>query len=160
MAPLLPSYRDASVPIASKADFDPARFAGRWYQIAAYPVPFQNGCASATAEYAPRPDGTLAVRNTCLGPQGDPIRAITGTATPDGPGRLDVELSGVPFSAPLWILWTDADYRVAVLGQPDGRAGWILARDRRLRADLRAAARTVLEFNGYRLDALRETPPG
>ena len=157
VSPFLQSYRDAGVPIASKADLDPARLAGRWYEIASYPVPFARDCAGATADYAPRPDGTIALRNTCLGADGTVLRAIDGIARPTGPGRLRVRLDGVPFGAPLWILWTDADYRVAVMGQPDGRAGWILARERALRPDLKRAAREVLDFNGYDLSRLRNT---
>ena len=160
LAPLLPSYRDPAVPIASKADFDPARFVGTWREVASFPVPFQAGCAGATATYGPRPDGALSVRNVCLDADGAERRAIEGEAVPTGPGRLRVTLEGVPFPAPLWVLWTDADYRVAVLGQPDGRAGWILARDTPLRADLREAAERVLAFNGYDLTRLRDSPQG
>ena len=43
-----PSYRDQSVTIASNANFDPARYAGRWYEVARYPNPFQSDCAGAT----------------------------------------------------------------------------------------------------------------
>lgn len=157
VAPLLPSYRDPDVTIASKADFQPERFAGRWVEIASYPLPFQAGCAGATAEYIPSETG-LSVRNTCLDETGAPVRSIEGSAEIAGPGRLRVNLDGVPFSAPLWVLWTDADYRVAVLGQPDGRAGWILARDPSLRSDLWRAAREVLDFNGYDLSQLRRAP--
>ncbi|WP_308915663.1 lipocalin family protein [Jannaschia sp. LMIT008] len=148
-APFLPAYRDTSVPIASKADFDLGRFAGRWHEVAKFPVPFQTGCAGAVADYSPAGPGQVAVRNTCLDPDGRALRAITGRARVTGPGRLDVALSGVPGAAPLWVLWTDADYRVAVLGQPDGRAGWIVSRDPTLRPDLMEAAREVLAFNGY-----------
>ena len=154
-APLLPSYRDQAVAIASKADFEPARFAGTWREVASYPLPFQRGCAGATATYSLRPGGTLGVRNACLGADGAELRAIEGTAVPTGPGRLSVDLDGVPFDAPLWVLWTDADYRVAVLGQPDGRGGWILARELPLRSDLRTAAERVLAFNGYDVGSLQ-----
>ncbi len=154
VAPFLPAYRDLSVPIASKADFDPARYAGRWYEVARFPVPFQNGCAGSLAEYATPVGDTLRLRNSCLGPDGATLRAITGTAEVTGPGRLKVELTGVPFSAPLWVLWTDADYRTAVLGQPDGRAGWILNREADISPDRLEAARAVLDFNGYDTDRL------
>lgn len=153
VAPLLPSYRNPDVTIASKADFDLTRFTGTWIEIASFPVPFQSGCDGALAEYTATGTG-LSLRNTCLDETGAPLRAIEGTALPTGPGRLQVSLDGVPFPAPLWVLWTDADYRVAVLGQPDGRAGWILARSAPLRPDLLRAAREVLDFNGYDLDQL------
>ena len=53
------------------------------------------------------------------------------------------------------MLWADADYRIAVIGTPDGRFGRILARRADPPSDLVAAAREVLEFNGYDLAGLR-----
>ncbi|PWJ15028.1 lipocalin family protein [Jannaschia seohaensis] len=149
VAPLLPSYRDPSVPIASKADFDPARFAGRWYEIARFPVRFQEDCAGAIAEYGPPEDGALSVRNLCLDAQGRATQAIEGSARPVGPGRLRVTLEGVPFTAPYWVLWTDYGYRTAVVATPDGSAGWILNREASLPSDRRDAALQVMEFNGF-----------
>ncbi|MGB3406558.1 MAG: lipocalin family protein [Jannaschia sp.] len=154
VAPLLPTYRDQSVTIASKADFDAAEYAGRWYEIARFPVVFQNGCAGAIAEYTAPEDGKIRLRNTCLDDGGRPTTSITGRATVTGPGRLDVALTGVPFIAPYWVLWTDEGYRTAVVGQPDGRAGWILNRDAAIPADRLAAALEVLRFNGYDTDKL------
>ncbi|MEL6588012.1 MAG: lipocalin family protein [Pseudomonadota bacterium] len=149
VAPVLPSYRDQSVTIASKADFDPTRYAGRWYEIARFPVPFQAGCDGAVADYAPPEGDTLRLRNICLDADGRPLRSISGAARVAGPGRLSVTLTGVPFTAPYWVLWTDSTYRTAVVGQPDGRAGWILNRTPTLPRDRLRAALEVLDFNGY-----------
>jgi apolipoprotein D and lipocalin family protein len=157
VAPLLPSYRDPSVTIASKADFDPARFAGRWHEVARFPVPFQAGCDRALAEYGPPRGGTLAVRNLCLGADGSVTRAIEGTARLVGPGRLEVRLGGVPFVAPYWVLWIDESYRTAVVATPDGRAAWVLNRERKIPQDRFRAAIDVLRFNGF--DTSRLTVP-
>ena len=40
----LQGYRDRSVPISSAAAFDPVAYQGLWYEIARFPVPFQEGC--------------------------------------------------------------------------------------------------------------------
>ncbi len=146
-----PVYRDTGAPIASAAAFDPARYQGLWYEIARYPVPFQAGCVAATARYDLREDGTLGIRNTCReGTAQGPLRQISGSARVTGPGRLEVTFDGVPFArAPYWVLWTDDTYETAVVGQPSGRAGWILARAPSIRADRYAAALEVLDFNGY-----------
>jgi apolipoprotein D and lipocalin family protein len=157
VAPLLPGYRDRTVPIASKADLDLDRYAGRWYEVARYPVPFQEGCAGAMAEYGSPEGGVLALRNVCLDPAGREIRTIAGEARVVGPGRLSVRLDGVPFVAPYWVLWVDEGYRTAVVGQPDDRAGWVLNRDPDIPDDRLRAARAVLEFNGYDIDALRRS---
>lgn len=150
------SYRDRSVGLSSMAVFEPARYAGIWYEVASFPTPFQAGCRNTRAEYAPLADGSLSVTNTCL-KDGSPV-VIGGRATVVGPGRLSVRLAGVPVAAPYWVLWVDTGYRTAVVGTPSGRAGWILNRTPEIPPDRLAAARDVLAFNGYDLEALRMTP--
>jgi apolipoprotein D and lipocalin family protein len=71
-----------------------------------------------------------------------------------GPGRLSVRLDGVPVAAPYWVLWVDEGYRTAVVGQPNGRAGWVLNREPEIPQDRWVAAREVLDFNGYDLSRL------
>jgi len=150
-------YRDTDVPISSKAVFEPDRYLGVWYEVARYPVPFQAGCVGVTAEYGLRDDGLLSVRNICRDAAGQVTSQITGTAEITGPGRLKVRFPSVPFvAADYWVLWTDEDYRTAVVGAPDGRSGWILNRTPDIRADRLEAAHDVLQFNGYDLDRLKE----
>ena len=45
------SFRDTTAPIAAQQDFDPERYLGLWYEIARFPVRFQEGCTATTAEY-------------------------------------------------------------------------------------------------------------
>lgn len=153
-----PSYRDDSVTIASSANFDATRYVGRWYEVARYSNPFQSDCPGAVAEYSVSDTpGVLTVRNTCLDANGQPTGSITGTATDQGLGRLSVRLQGVPGAAPYWVLWVDEGYRTAVVGAPNGRVGWILNRDPEIPADRLAAAREVLDFNGYDLTQLQRS---
>lgn len=150
-------YRDTNTQISSAAAFDPARYAGLWYEIARYPVPFQEGCTATTAQYDVRPDGTLGVLNRCVVDGRE--KSVEGSAEIVGPGRLSVRFSSVPFiNAPYWVLWVDEGYRTAVVGVPSGRAGWILNRDPEIPADRWRAALEVLKFNGYDLSALEPTP--
>ncbi len=152
---LFPSYRDPSVPIASKALFDPARYLGLWYEVARFPVPFEAGCVGVTAEYGLREDGQISVRNTCRNLDGSVRSVIDGAAAIVGPGRLVVRFPAVPFVAgDYWVLWVDEGYRTAVVGAPNGRSGWILNRDPQIPADRLRAAREILDFNGYDLSRL------
>ena len=154
---LLKVYRDRSVPIASKALFEPERYLGLWYEVARYPVPSQAGCVGVTAEYGLRADGRLSVLNICRNPDGSVRSTINGSAEVVGPGRLKVRFPSVPFiTADYWVLWTDIDYSTAVVGTPNGRAGWILSRTPEIPPDRLAAAREVLAFNGYDLSRLLE----
>ena len=152
-------YRDTDVPIASKALFEPARYLGTWYEVARYPVPFEAGCVGVTAEYGAIDAETISVKNTCRNPDGSVKSVIEGSATIVGPGRLKVRFPSVPFgAADYWVLWTDESYRTAVVGAPNGRSGWILNRSPEIPADRLAAAREILDFNGYDLGRLMEVP--
>lgn len=149
VAPPVPSYRDQTVLIASKADFDPARFAGRWYEVARFPDPSTDRCASVITEYTLLGEGRLGLRDSCLDANGGPLGAETGQASVTGPGRLTATMASTPLPKPQWVLWTDSGYRTAVIGQPDGRAGRIMNRTPVIPADRLRAALTVLDFNGY-----------
>jgi apolipoprotein D and lipocalin family protein len=150
-----PEYRDTGVPISSIATFDTARYAGTWYEVASFPVPFQAGCRNTIATYTAAENGTFDVLNICDTDDGPD--QIAGTARVDGPGRLKIRLDGVPFAADYWVLWVDTDYRTAVVGTPSGRAGWILNREPVIPADRLKAARDILAFNGYDLSQLQTT---
>ena len=147
------SYRDSNALIASIASFDPARFAGRWYEIASFPAPSRVGCTDTQVTYTAAAEG-LRVVNACL--RDGRTERVEGTARVTGPGRLDMQLAGAP--ATLWVLWVDEGYRTAVIGMPSGEAGWILNRDPTIPPDRLAAAREILDFNGYDLSHLRMTP--
>ena len=58
-------YRDQSVPIETVASLDLNRYQGRWYEIARFPVSFEEGCVGVTADYALNPDGSVKVTNSC-----------------------------------------------------------------------------------------------
>jgi apolipoprotein D and lipocalin family protein len=153
-------YRDTGQPIVAQAAFDATRYLGTWYEIARYPVSFQRGCTATTATYGAIDAGTISVLNRCHdGAPDGPLKEIAGTADIVGPGRLAVQFSSVPFvRAPYWVLWVDEDYQTAVVGVPNGRAGWILAREPRISSARRAQAEAVLRANGYDPGALIDVP--
>ncbi len=155
-----PSYRDSGATIAAQRDFQPERYLGRWYEIARYPVSFEEGCTATTADYGPIDAETISVLNTCRqGAPDGPVDRISGTATIVAPGELKVRFSNVPFvAADYWVLWVDDDYRTAVVGVPSGRAGWILARTPTIDAARRAEAEAVLARNGYDPTRLYDVP--
>ena len=142
-APDAPGYRDRAVTIASRAALDPARLAGPWHEVASLP----GGCPGGTVAYRAGAGGMLAVTETCGG------RVAQGVARPSGPGRFAVAGGGAARED--WVLWLDDDARTLVLASPDGTAARVLDRDPRSSPDRLRAALTVLEFNGFRTDALR-----
>lgn len=155
-----PSYRDPAATIAAQRDFQPERYLGRWYEIARYPVSFEEGCTATTADYGRIDDETISVLNTCReGAPDGPVEQIAGTAEIVAPGELKVRFDGVPFvAADYWVLWVDDDYETAVVGVPSGRAGWILARSPAIDAARRAEAEAALVRNGYDPARLHDVP--
>ena len=139
-------WRDERAQIASNALFDPARFADVWHVAATYGS--EATCGPLAETWVLTGPASYRVTGTACGPNG--ARAFATTAAVTGPGRIDRD------GQTLWVLWVDADYRVAVIGTPDGRFGRILSRTPQVRPDLMAAAREVLDFNGY--DPARLSP--
>ena len=139
------SFRDPNALIASKADFDLARFQGDWYEVARFPD--GRACANARVRYDQRSPTSAATTETCDG--GDPA---TGQADTTGLGRLSVTMQGQ--TSQHWVLWTDTGYRTAIVVRPDGTGGRILNRSPGLPVDRLRAALEVLDFNGFDRSAL------
>jgi len=142
----------AREPLPTVPRVDLARYAGTWHEIARLPNAFQAGCRSSRACYTLRRDGTMTIRNACVRRLGREA-SIEGTAEPvpgSSGARLRVRFEGiaglfpVPCEGNYWILALDDDYRYAMVGTPDRRFLWILARrpclDPAILADLRRLA--------------------
>ncbi len=139
---------------------DLGRYAGTWHEIARLPNWFQRSCERSQARYTPCGDGSLKVENTCLKARGR-SSSIEGIATPvpgSGNARLRVKFGGLAALVPVardgnyWIISLgegepDAPYEWALVGTPDRRFLWILARQPCLPpealADLKAQARCL-----------------
>ncbi len=152
-------YRDRSAPMQTVAEVDLARYAGRWHEIARFPVWFQRGCTAVTADYALREDGKVDVLNACTRDgRRDTATAVARSVDPSN-ARLKVRFSDiVPIEGDYWIIYLDADYRTAVVAVPSGAAGWILARDPEIAPENLDAALAALAAAGYDLSRLAMTP--
>lgn len=162
MACARPVYRDTAVPMTTVGPVDLDRYQGLWYEIARFPVSFEEGCAGVTAEYTLNPDGTVKVVNTCRqGSLDGPVEVAEGVATSRSPDNDRLRVSFVPWlpfaAGDYWILDLDPDYTVAVIGSPGGTAGWVLARTPSLSSARLLAAYDVLERNGYDIDLIMMT---
>ncbi len=142
-----PAYRDPAAQIASMGTFDPMRFSGDWQVIAAFGD--EARCGPLRESWQAGPTG-YDLRGTVCTPAG--LRSFTSRAALTGPGRLMRQTAGGPED--IWVLWADADYRIAVLGTPSGQFGRVMTRVNPLPADLWAGARSVLDFYGYDLAQL------
>lgn len=167
-------------PLASVPALDLQRYAGRWFEVALIPNFFQRQCASHTvAEYTPRPDGTVAVLNSCRRApaegqaEGERISAagaarLAEPGNPQAGARLQVRfapdwLAWLPLVwANYWVVALDADYRWAIVGEPRREYLWVLSRTPTLDAATDAALMRRVAELGYdpaKLQRTRQTPP-
>ncbi len=156
MAELAWGQTPASVPLV-----DLERYAGRWYEIAAFPMFFQRQCKGDTsADYSPLPEGRIAIKNRCRTESG--FDEANGKATVvDGTGNAQLKVSFFwPFRSDYWIFGLDADYRWAVVGNPNRKYLWILSRTPVLEKSLLETALKSAVAQGFDLDQLRYTPQG
>lgn len=132
--------------VASVGSLDLDRYLGLWFEIGRLPLRWEDDNATdITAEYSLQDDGSVRVDNRCLDDDGKPTRAI-GRATPvDGkPGQLQVSflpelLRWIPFTkGDYWVLKIDDGYTVSLVGTPDRKNLWLLARDPQIDADTQA----------------------
>lgn len=156
-------YRNTAVNMATVGQVDLTRYSGRWYEIARFPNRFEEGCFGVTADYSLNPDGSVKVVNTCRkGALSGPVEVAEGRATkarPEG-DRLRVGfVEWLPFAVgDYWILALDEAYQVAVIGNPAGTTGWVLARTPAISTERLEAAYAVLRANGYDVSRITLTP--
>ena len=122
--------------VTSVSNLDLGRYLGLWYEIGRLPLKYEDDDArDITAEYSLKEDGKVRVDNRCIDEEGEPVQAV-GEAVPDEehPGRLRVTflpaaLRWIPFTqADYWVLKIDDEYRRALVGTPDRKNLWLLAR--------------------------------
>jgi apolipoprotein D and lipocalin family protein len=142
--------------LAPVSRVDLARYAGIWYEIAKIPNRFQKQCARDTlAQYTLRPDGRIDVVNQCIKRNGsvDQARGIAKVVDTATGAKLKVSLVSLlgwrPFWGDYWIVGLDPNYRWAVVGAPNRKFGWILARSKTLDANSLETISAIIERNGY-----------
>ena len=141
---------------------DLGRYAGTWHEIARLPNWFQRSCERSQAVYTPCSDGSIKVVNTCVKASGR-CTSIEGRAEPvpgSGNARLRVKFGGLAALVPTsregnyWIIALDDDYQWAMVGTPDRRFLWILARQPCLAPEILADLKQRARCLGFDVDRL------
>ena len=136
------------------------RYLGRWYEMARYEAPFQNGCEAVTADYSLREDGQIKVANACrkgsvVGKLDQAIGKAKVVDIATG-AKLKVSFFG-PFYGDYWVLDRADDYSWSIVGEPSGRYLWVLTRtarpDEKTRGNLEARVKAL----GYNWSMVRIT---
>jgi len=164
---LMMSTQGPSVsPVQTVPAVDLTRYVGDWFELARFPNRFQRQCVGeVTANYTMRPDGRITVVNRCRIADGtrtdaQGIARVVDTRTS---AKLKVRfapavLSFLPFVwGDYWILGIADDYSWAVVGSPDRKYLWILARTPTLGAEPYSSAVAAARANGFAVDGLVKT---
>jgi apolipoprotein D and lipocalin family protein len=105
---------------------DVTRYAGKWYQIKALPAFFQEGCSASEANYTIG-KGYIGVENSCIKDGKRQVAYAKAMPVNQGKSKLKVDFTGLGlFAGDYWVLYTD--YNTALVGTPDRKYLWILAR--------------------------------
>jgi apolipoprotein D and lipocalin family protein len=154
-------------PLTVVPEVDYARYAGKWFEIARLPNRFEKKCVGdVTATYAPRPDGRITVTNRCREADGG-ISEASGVArrvAGQPPSVLEVRFAPA-FLSFLPMVWGDyhvidlgPDYEYAVVGSPDRKYLWILARAPKMEPALYRSLVERARVQGFDVSTLIETP--
>lgn len=161
-----PAGGQDSKPVRTVDAVDLDRYVGDWFEIARYPNSFQRKCTGdVVASYSKRADGRLDVINRCRAADGGmtEARGIARVVDSRTSAKLEVRfapgwLSFLPFVwGDYWILGLPDDYSWAVVGSPDRKYLWILARKADLGADQYASALAAARANGFDTERLERT---
>lgn len=156
--------REDLPPLETVEQVDLERYLGTWYEIAAIPQPFQEGCTATTATYSLRDDGDIDVVNRCnKGSPDGPEDVAEGQARvvdEDTNAKLEVNFFG-PFWGDYWIIELGEDYEYAVVGHPTRDYLWILSREPTMPEERVQAIMGRLADRGYDTDRIdRTVQPG
>jgi len=115
------------IPLASHVDLD--RYSGHWFIIANIPYFAERGKVGSSFDLAFQGDKVTDIY-TGYKSFGDKPSVFTLHGKMD-PGTNNAEWHEGPFwplSFPYPIVYVDPDYRTALVGYPDRKYGWVLAR--------------------------------
>ncbi len=148
-----------SVPdgITPVSHFELDRYLGKWYEIARLDHSFERGLSDVSAQYRRQPDGSIEVINRGYSAEKGAWKEAVGTALPIGEatqGSLKVSFFG-PFYGGYHIAALDErDYRWSLVVGPSRDYLWILARERRLPAEVREQMLNKARELGFATDRL------
>jgi apolipoprotein D and lipocalin family protein len=152
----------ATAELRTAPHVDLRRYAGTWYEIARLPEPHEEACRDQPrATYTPRGQ-QVEVLNRCRDAHGEE-RRVRGIATVQpGSGNAKLKVTFAPAVlhwlpmvwADYWILYVDADYRVALVGNPARDRLWLLARQPTLEPAALRAVVDVARVQGFPTDQL------
>lgn len=143
---------------ATKVDLQ--KYMGKWHEISRLEHHFQKSCVGSHAEYTLRDDGEVNVINRCIDERDGRKKEAKGRAwsvDPVSNSRLKVSFFW-PFRGDYWIIELGEKYDYSVVGSPDRKYLWILAREPVMDETLYSAIIERLRKQGFPVDSLVRKP--
>jgi len=140
---------------------DLERFMGDWYVIAHIPVFIEKEAYNAVESYALAEDGTIPTTYTFnKGALDGPVktynpRGFVHNTETNAEWRMRFIW---PFKAPYLIVDLDEDYQTTIIGVPDRKYAWIMARSKTLPEKRYDALVARLAETGHDISKLRRVP--
>lgn len=148
-------------PLRTVQHVDLHRYMGDWRVIANIPYFGEKNCVDSIESYALRPDGRIDNRFTYRkGSFSAPQKQMTALAwvvNPKTNAEWNVRFFGL-LTVDYLIIDLDLNYRWAVLGYPERKYGWILAREKTLPDSTYDAILHRLAAQGYDPKRFRKVP--
>ncbi len=128
--------KKAVVPSPERIEID--KYLGVWYEIARKPSTFQSKCKrDVVAVYTYNENGNLSINNQCLDRSGKIKQSSAEAFVENSPFNSKYKISFLPESirwipmvrGDYWILKIDANYQMALVGEPERNYLWLLSRN-------------------------------
>ncbi|NDK39953.1 hypothetical protein DT603_14000 [Pseudoxanthomonas gei] len=154
--------------LATVASIDLPRYLGTWYEIARLPMRYEpEDFRDITAEYSLQDNGKVRVVNRATNGKGEHEESVGEASALDGSNsRLEVTflpegLRWIPFTkGDYWIIKIDDAYTTALVGSPDRKYLWLLARQPQIDAATTQQFLDDARAQGFDLGELIHTPQG
>lgn len=146
------------LPTVAKVDLQ--RYMGVWHEIARLEQHFQKNCIGSSAEYSLRDDGEVTVINRCVDSRDGSMREAKGRAwsvDPTDNSKLKVSFFW-PFRGDYWIIELGENYQYSVVGTPNRKYLWILAREPVMDGAIYSGIIERLRKHGFSVDNLINRP--
>ena len=140
---------------------DLKKYAGKWFEIASFPTPFQKNCHCTTAEYTLSDKGYVFVENKCkkdsIHGKESYIKGKAYVVENSGNAKLKVQFFW-PFKGNYWIIELADDYSYAVVADPRKNYLWILSRTPKMDDSVYQKIISKIKEKGFDLSKIKLTP--
>lgn len=152
-------------PLPTVPALDLPRYLGTWYEIDRLPMRHEpEDATDVSAHYTLDDDGSVRVRNRCR--RGGELEEAIGQAKPvdASNSRLEVSflpegLRWIPFTkGDYWVILVDGGYTAALVGSPDRKYLWLLAREPHMDETTRQHYIGYARQQGFEVERLIHTP--